>query len=101
MAGCDDGCVTNLAQASREVRRTLIIVLLINAGMFLLEFSAGLVSQSTALMADLLDMLADVLVYALGLFALGRAAHWKARAALTSGIFQMLLGLGVAVQAIV
>lgn len=64
--------------------------------MFLLEFSAGLVSQSTALMADLLDMLADVLVY-----ALGRAAHWKARAALTSGIFQMLLGLGVAVQAIV
>jgi Co/Zn/Cd efflux system component len=45
-------------------------------------------------------MLADAVVYALGLFALGRASHWRARAALTSGVFQLLLGLGVAVEAI-
>jgi len=45
-------------------------------------------------------MLADALVYALGLFALGRATHWKSRAALTSGIFQMILGLGILIQPI-
>jgi cation diffusion facilitator family transporter len=100
MTGCGDECGVDVAHANRHERRILIIVLLINAGMFVAEFSAGLVSGSTALLADSLDMLADALIYALGLFALGRAAHWRARAALTSGIFQLLLGFGVAIEAL-
>jgi cation diffusion facilitator family transporter len=100
MAGCGDECGSDLEHATRQERRILIIVLLINAGMFVAEFSAGLVSGSTALLADSLDMLADALIYALGLFALGRARHWRARTALTSGILQLLLGLGVAAEAI-
>ena len=100
MTGCGDECGVDLAHANRHERHILIIVLLINAGMFIAEFSAGLVSGSTALLADSLDMLADAIIYALGLFALGRAAHWRARAALTSGIFQLLLGVGVAVEAL-
>ena len=99
MACCDDKCGVELEHATRRERRTLVIVLLINACMFFAEFSAGLVSGSTALIADSLDMLADALVYALGLFALGRARHWRARAALTSGVFQLLLGVGVAIEA--
>jgi len=79
----------------------LRIVLLLNAAMFLAEFSAGLLAGSTALLADSLDMLADATVYALGLFALGRAPHWRARAALASGLFQLALGLGVGVEAAV
>jgi cation diffusion facilitator family transporter len=100
MAGCSDECGTNLEHANRQERRILIIVLLINAAMFVAEFSAGLLSGSTALLADSLDMLGDALIYALGLFALGRARHWRARAALTSGAFQLLLGLGVATEAL-
>jgi len=100
MACCGDECGSGLEHANRQERRILIIVLLINAGMFVAEFSAGLLSGSTALLADSLDMLADAVVYALGLFALGRASHWRARAALTSGILQLLLGLGVAVEAV-
>ena len=100
MACCGDECGSGLEHANRQERRILIIVLLINAGMFLAEFSAGLLSGSTALLADSLDMLADAVVYALGLFALGRARHWRARAALTSGVLQLLLGLGVAAEAI-
>jgi cation diffusion facilitator family transporter len=100
MPGCGNECSSNPGHTNRHERRILIIVLLINAGMFVAEFSAGLVSGSTALLADSLDMLADALIYALGLFALGRAKHWRARAALTSGVFQMLLGLGVATEAI-
>jgi Co/Zn/Cd efflux system component len=69
--------------------------------MFATEFSAGLVAGSTALLADSLDMLADAIIYAIGLFALGRAAHWRARAALTSGMFQLALGAGIAIEAIV
>ena len=86
---------------SAQERRILIIVLVINAVMFAVEFSAGLAASSTALLADSLDMLADALIYALGLFALGRASHWRARAALTSGLFQMALGAGIAIEAIV
>ena len=71
-----------------------------NSGMFIAEFSAGLVSGSTVLLADSLDMLADAIIYALGLFAIGRATHWRARAALTSGNFQLLLGFGVAIEAL-
>jgi len=100
MAGCGDECGSDLKHVTQQERRILIIVLLINAGMFVAEFSAGLASGSTALLADSLDMLADAIVYALGLFALGRAMHWRARAAFTSGTLQLLLGLGVAVEAV-
>jgi cation diffusion facilitator family transporter len=99
MSGCGDCCGSELARATGAERRTLVIVLLLNAAMFLAEFSAGLLAGSTALLADSLDMLADAMVYALGLFALGRAAHWRARAALTSGLLQLVLGLGVGVEA--
>ena len=100
MSGCDSCSSDNIAKADKQQKRVLIIVLIINASMFFIEFTAGFISHSTALMADSLDMLADALVYALGLFALGRAEHWKNRAALTSGIFQMTLGLGILIQPI-
>lgn len=100
MSGCDSCSTDNIAKASKQQKRVLIIVLLINASMFVVEFAAGLMSHSTALMADSLDMLADALIYAMGLFALERAEHWKNRAALMSGIFQMVLGVGILVQPI-
>ncbi|NNG12774.1 MAG: cation transporter [Halobacteria archaeon] len=96
MTGCSDNCSADLGKASTAERHTLIVVMLLNAGMFVAEFSAGLVAGSTALLADSLDMLADALIYALGLFALGRAAHWRSRVALGSGLFQLALGIGVA-----
>ncbi|MEO1889833.1 MAG: cation diffusion facilitator family transporter [Cycloclasticus sp.] len=100
MAGCDGCSSDKIATATKQQKRVLIIVLVINATMFVVEFTAGMLSHSTALMADSLDMLADALVYALGLFALERAEHWKNRAALTSGVFQMTLGLGILIQPI-
>ena len=97
MAGCNDNCATG--SGSPHERRILVAVLLINAAMFAIEFSAGLAASSTALLADSLDMLADAIIYAIGLFALGRASHWRVRAALTSGLFQLALGAGIAIEA--
>ena len=62
MAGCGDECGSDFRHANRHEWRILIIVLLINAGMFVAEFSAGLVSGSTALLADSLDMIADAII---------------------------------------
>jgi Co/Zn/Cd efflux system component len=90
----------DLAQMARrrDIRRVLIIVLAINGAMFVLEFTAGIIAHSAALMADSMDMLGDALVYAVSLYALDRSARWRAGAALFKGGFILLLGLGVIYQ---
>ncbi|RTZ59059.1 MAG: cation transporter [Gammaproteobacteria bacterium] len=100
MSDCGDSCCGDVSKANAQEKRVLVIVLAINAFMFVAEFSAGLYSHSTALLADSLDMLADALVYALGLYALGKAAVMRTRAALTSGLFQLALGAGISVEVI-
>jgi Co/Zn/Cd efflux system component len=79
----------------RDIRRVLVVVLLLNALMFVVEFGAGLIAQSASLMADSIDMLGDAAVYGLSLFALGRSLRWRAGAALVKGGFILFLGLGV------
>ncbi len=91
MSDCDcDIEITNKEQA-----KTLIILLLINGVMFLAEITVGIISESSALIADSLDNLADASVYAIGLYAVGKSLGVKARAAHLSGLFQIILGLGV------
>ena len=75
--------------------RVLWIVFAINAAMFFVEGSAGLIAHSIALLADALDMLGDALVYGLSLFALVRSARWQTVAALVKGGVMLALGLGV------
>jgi cation diffusion facilitator family transporter len=86
-----------LAQQADQ-RRVLIVVLLLNALMFVAEFTAGLIAGSAALMADSVDMLGDASVYGLSLYAIGRSARWKAGAAVGKGLFVLVLGLSVLVQ---
>ncbi|MCB7480317.1 cation transporter [Christiangramia sediminis] len=66
-------------------------VLGINFGFFLVEMITGWISSSMGLIADSLDMLADSIVYALSLFAVGGAVSRKKEVAKFSGYFQMLL----------
>ena len=73
--------------------RTLWILLAINASMFVVELVAGWLGQSTALLADSFDMLADASVYGVALYAVGRSAFLKRRAAHLTGILQVTLGL--------
>ena len=91
MSDCD--CHVEIKDKSES--RVLIILLAINGFMFLVEVVLGIMSESTALIADSLDMLADATVYAIGLHAVGKAASVKIKAAHLSGIFQIGLGLMV------
>lgn len=86
-----------LAQRADQ-RRVLVIVLVINAVMFVAEFGAGVVAGSAALMADATDMLGDALVYAVSLYAFARSDRWKAGAALFKGLFILALGIGVLIN---
>ncbi|GHU65618.1 sodium:proton antiporter [Bacteroidia bacterium] len=77
-----------------DERAVLQTVFVINAVMFFAELILGWIAQSTGLIADSLDMFADAAVFALSLYAVGRAVSYKKNAARLSGILQMILGLG-------
>jgi len=97
-AVADCGC--EIEANDRGENRTLIAVLAINALMFLLEFGFGVAAQSTGLISDSLDMFADALVYAISLYAVGRSAVLKAKAAALSGLLQILLGAGASAEVV-
>ena len=94
MAGCQS-CNLSFDGTSAAYRRVLWIVIAINAAMFAVELSAGAISQSMALQADALDFLGDTLTYALSLYVIGRAVHWRASAALLKGLTLAVMGVGV------
>ncbi len=76
-------------------KRALIWVILINAGMFLVEMPMGFVGQSQALKADALDFLGDTFTYAISLAVIGKAASLRAKAALAKGVSLLLMGIWV------
>ena len=91
-----DQCCSEKEAALRQLRQrqgtTLVIVLILNATMFGVEFVSGLIAGSVALIADSLDMLGDALVYGFSLYVVGRAPVWKARAALAKAVVMGLFG---------
>ena len=94
----DDCCAAKadeLTSLRAEHRKVFVLVLVINAALFLVEAVAGILANSTALLADSLDMLGDSLVYGFSLFVLSRSADWKARAVLLKGAIMAFFGLGV------
>lgn len=91
-------CDCSFEVESRQQSRVLITLLAINAAMFVVEAVTGVLAESTGLIADSLDMLADAVVYGIGLYAVGRTASAKIRAAYISGYFQMVLAIVVALD---
>src|SRR3972149_1757390 len=94
-----DACCEQKAEEIKtlhgEHRKVLIVVLVINAVLFVVEAGAGLLAHSTALLADSLDMLGDSLVYGFSLYVLWRNAEWRATAAVLKGIVMAAFGIGV------
>jgi cation diffusion facilitator family transporter len=79
-------------------RKTLVVVLAINAAMFVIELGVGWIAQSMGLIADSLDMLADASVYGAALLAVGSTTRRKTHAATASGTLQLILAAGVAFE---
>ena len=92
------GCRAGDAETP-EQRRVLKIALGLNATMFVIGVTAGLIAGSSGLIADGLDMFADATAYAIGLAAVSRGPRFKANAARTSGFLLLALGVGVLADA--
>jgi cation diffusion facilitator family transporter len=88
-------CDTDPSVETEAQQRVLRIALALNATMFVVGLVAGLLGQSSGLIADSLDMLADASAYAIALGAVGRSGRFKAGSATLSGVLLLLLGVGV------
>jgi Co/Zn/Cd efflux system component len=79
-----DGQLEAEGEIQRKVLRTLLAI---NGVMFVVEIAEGFVANSSGVIADSLDMLADALVYGVSLYAVGRPSAIKVDAARWSGWF--------------
>jgi len=86
---------TDPHRGSEGYRRVLWAVLAINAAMFAVEVAAGLAAGSASLQADALDFLGDAGNYAISLFVVGMALHYRALAALLKGATMGVFGVWV------
>jgi len=100
MADCCDEKACEIEALRDRQSSTLKTVLAINAVMFLVELTAGLISGSVSLLADSLDMLGDALVYGFSIYVVARGARMKAIAALFKGGIMAAFGLFVLGQAV-
>jgi Co/Zn/Cd efflux system component len=91
--GCGDG--VKFEGLSATYKRALLLVIGINAAMFLIEMGAGMLAGSQALKADALDFLGDTATYAITLFVIGMPLIWRARAALLKGLSLGMMGFWV------
>ena len=100
MASCCNDKACEIEALRNRQSSVLKIVLVINAVMFAVELSAGLISGSVSLVADSLDMLGDALVYGFSIYVVARGAKLKAIAALFKGGIMAAFGFFVLGQAI-
>jgi Co/Zn/Cd efflux system component len=97
MGGCCDGCEVDTRALAKRQRRTLLIVLAINAVTFLMMVGASLLSGSSALLSGTLDNLGDAVTYGLSFMVVGASVAAKGRVAFIKGL--LILGAAVAVAA--
>lgn len=90
MASCCD-----IEIRSTKMRKVLWIALWINTIVFVGQLTAAILANSSALLADSIDMIGDVIAYAISLYAFNRGDRWIARAALFKGIIIAVLAMVV------
>lgn len=100
MADCCNDKACEIEALQTRQASTLKIVLAINAVMFVVELTAGLLASSVSLVADSLDMLGDALVYGFSLYVVARGDRMKALSALLKGGIMAAFGLLVLGQAV-
>ena len=94
MAGCC-GHDAQFEGVSADYKRRLWAVIAINAGMFVVEMTAGHMARSQALQADALDFFGDAVTYGISLAVIGASLRVRSTAALAKGVSLLLMGMWV------
>ena len=94
-ASCCSAAPPDPHRGNPTYKRVLLVVLVINAVMFVIEIGAGLAAGSASLQADALDFLGDAGNYIISLAVLSMALRYRAMAALAKGLTMGAFGLWV------
>ena len=96
---CCSSLENELNKVQDSKRNILVWVLLINGAMFLIEGIYGWLAQSSALMADALDMLGDAAIFGFSLYVIRLDSIWQNRAGYIKGIIMALFSISVLIGA--
>lgn len=88
-----------LEKLQQRQSKVLWIILVINAVMFVVEFSGGIKAASLSLTGDSLDMLGDALVYGCSLYVIQKGRKAQARSAMLKGGIMFLTAIAVFARA--
>ena len=88
-----------LEKLQKRQSKVLWIILVINAVMFVVEFSGGIKAASLSLTGDSLDMLGDALVYGCSLYVIQKGKKAQARSAILKGSIMFLTAIAVFARA--
>lgn len=92
---CEASCTPDNQPVDPRYRRVLWIALVVNAVMFGVELSSGLMANSVSLLADAVDFFGDAANYGISLAVLALAPVWRSRAALIKGLTMGSYGIFV------
>lgn len=87
-------------ETEKVQRRTLLVVLFLNALLFVGLGVGGIAADSSALLANAVDNGSDAAVYLISFLAVGRALIWKTRAAQVSGVMLLIFSVLVLLDAL-
>lgn len=88
-----------LQKLQKRQSKVLWIILVINAVMFVVEFSGGIKASSLSLTGDSLDMLGDALVYGCSLYVIQKGNKAQAQAAILKGGIMFMSAIAVFARA--
>lgn len=88
-------CDVKHEKVSRQFRKILWVALVLNFGMFIVEFSASFSADSVSLIADSIDFFGDSANYAVSLFVLGLGVATRAKASLLKAATMAAFGFWV------
>ncbi len=92
---CCSSLEKELTKVQDDKRNILVWVLVINMAMFFIEGIYGWLAQSSALMADALDMLGDSAIFGFSLFVIRLDSIWQSRAGYIKGVIMALFPVSV------
>ena len=95
IGSCCSSLEKEFSKVDEGKRKILIWVLFINLTMFFVEGIYGWFAQSSALMADALDMLGDAAIYGFSLYVIRLHPIWQSRAGFIKGIIMGVFAISV------
>ena len=96
---CCQSKAKELKKLQKRQSKILWIILIINAVMFVVEFSGGIKAGSLSLTGDSLDMLGDALVYGCSLYVIQKGRKAQIQAAMLKGGIMFLSAIAVFARA--